>query len=112
MSTIRHLPILPQDMIQFGCLLMAYPPEQRRAECRRILDAVMTGAAVYSRGLHMPVGTDWSLASAIFRERDAQQARGWTLGRWGDNPHEHMVCMALACEMAADVMQAEAKVAA
>ena len=104
-TTIRHHPILPQDMIPLASLLMAYPPEQRRAECRRILDAVMTGAAVYSRGLHMPVGMDSCLGSAIFRELNAQQGRAWSLHRWGDDPIDHMSCMAIACEEAVYAMQ-------
>jgi hypothetical protein len=107
MSRVRLCPILPNDMDMFARALMAYPEPQRRAECRRILDAVMAGAAVHNRGLRLPLGMDSNLCAALFRERDAQRARGWTLRQWSDDPHEHMICMAMACEMAADVMRAE-----
>lgn len=104
-TTIPLATIMPADMPFLATMLMTYPPDQRRVECRRIIKSAIDGCLSYARGEPFYSGRVRYLYSAILVERDDQAARGVARREWGHDPIAHMSCMAIACEEAVYAMQ-------
>jgi hypothetical protein len=109
MTQTLALSTTPADMIHFAQLLAQLPPQARRTEALRLVGNVITRFKLTARGLTPPVSLPLSLISGVLQARDAIIADGRKLRRWVDDPADFMACLALAAEVTADAIRAEAE---